>query len=243
MSETPSVGDFNKSINLHPLVRLLISLLAVAVLFVFFYFNKIDVAIFPCIQLGASSLGLAIIVLLLFQLLWRFCDKSIYDFIEKLGNSVLKALLSVLYPVFKSIHIKEIPTYHLTSLVIFLITAVWILLLSPLSLFPVSEEIPIIENFSIRYIDGTITTAKPGDIVEIIGGDQIRVSITTSAPTNLHCTWSSVSGNLRPNKGCSITYFAPFIEVKDTLVALVESPCETQQASVGLHIKILHDGK
>ncbi|RLC67973.1 MAG: hypothetical protein DRI48_00880 [Chloroflexi bacterium] len=196
----------------------------------------------PCIPSIASALSLAIILLMLFHLAWR----SFNPIIKASGGTVKVSLIAVPIQVLASLADALHPWPLLDSaLWIFAIAIslmVGVLGMSPLSPFPPPrEEPPIVQGFSVQFLDRTGMTIafSPGDLVELGPDEQVRVHAETLGKAIPLCTWSATNGRLQSAEGCSILYSAPFHEVYDFLEVQAQPPCRTQSAYASLHIRIV----
>jgi hypothetical protein len=112
--------------------------------------------------------------------------------------------------------------------------------LNPFSLFsPSDAATPIIQSFTVHYPDGTAKSLKPGDVVEIMNGEQMLVEAQIPGQSVALCTWSTGKGVHIPASGCSTVYGTPLNWANDTLVVLAQAPCSTAQAYAGLFIKVV----
>ena len=195
---------------------------------------------FPCAHPLASALGRAVILLLLgFHLLWRFLSSFLIAITLHGTLGPLSIITRDFSRLLDQLHPWILSNVALGVWLIVLPLAAWVLGLSPLSPFRPEEAMPNIQSFSVRYLDGTTKLLMPGDAVEIIANEQVLVEAEALQQTDLPCTWSVARGTKQPAEGCSILYSAPFEGAHDTLVVLIQSPCQKQQAYAGLHINIV----
>lgn len=199
----------------------------------------------PCVPPQATVWGLVIFLHLLFHLVWRYIGPAIREISETIEVGPLAVPIKVLASLFDTLHPWRLSGRDLWVWVIVLFLAAVILGLSLLFLSPLPpEETPIVRSFSVQYLEriernGTTMSFKPSDVVEVMADEQVLVKAETLGQADVLCTWSTANGNLQHAGMCSILYSAPFYGTYDTLDILAQSPCKTQDACAGLHVKIV----
>jgi hypothetical protein len=196
----------------------------------------------PCIPAVASASSLAIVLLMLLHVTWR----SFNPIIKASGGTIKVSLIAVPIRVLASLA-DALHPWHLADSVLWICAiaislAVGVLGLSPFSPFPPRpEEPPIVQSFSVQFLEREETTQafRPGDVVEIGPDERLRVQAGTLGETVPLCTWSAVNGTLQSAQGCSILYGAPFHEMYDILDIQAQSRCKTQSACASLHIRVV----
>ncbi len=227
-------------VKLSPLVMLFFNLVVVTILAPIL--GPLVSASLPCVSPLASAPSLAVILLLLFHLVWRYLNPVI----KASGGTVemvwIAVPIQVLASLADALHPWILSDVASWVLAIVLSLATVILGISPLSPFPPpSEETPIVQSFSVQYLERAAMTIsfEPGDVVEINAGELVLVQAETLGQDGTLCTWSAANGSLRPAEGCATLYSAPFSGTHDILDILAQSPCKTQSASASLHITVV----
>lgn len=227
-------------VKLSPPVTLFFNLVVVIILALIL--RPLVSAWLPCISPLASAPSLAIILLVLFNLIWRHLNPVI----KASGGTVemvwIAVPIQVLASLADALHPWTLSDVALWVLAIVLSLAAVILGISPLSPFPPPcEETPIVQRFSVQYLerDEMTISFKPGDVVEINAGELVLVQAETLGQDGAVCTWSAANGSLQPAEGCATLYSAPFSGTHDILDVLAQSPCKTQSASASLHITVV----
>jgi hypothetical protein len=185
---------------------------------------------------------MAVILLLLFQLLWRYLSPALKETDDAIEVGPLTVPISVLASLSNALHPWVLSDRALWILAIILSLAFGILGLSPLSPFPPPpERTPIVQSFSVEYLERDETTGsfKPGNVVEINAGEQVLVQAQTLGQDSVLCTWSATNGSLLSADGCATLYSAPFYGIRDVLDIQAQSPCKTQSANASLHVKVI----
>jgi hypothetical protein len=218
-------------------VVLLANLLLTAGLTVLFLLIKIP-SLPICASPNAGALSLAIILLLSFHLTWRLFHKQFRRFGD-FDLKLVKIPNDLPADLFDKLHFWQIPDRALVSLTIMLGIAAWLLGLSPFSPFTISEELPLVESFSVYYYpDGTTLTQMPGSAIQITYNQKVRVEAVVSPQTNAICKWFTTLGTLLPSPGCSALYTAPLAGDVDTITVHVQPACKTQGSYASLHINV-----
>jgi len=229
-----------------PIVRLPLPVLLffnlVVVIILSLVLRPLVLDLFPCVPVLASAPSLAIILLTLCHLVWRYLNPVF----KVSGGTVDVALVAVPIRVIASLADALHPYPQILSDTALWISAVVISLaagilgLSPLSPFCVQEATPIIQNFLVHR-DGLTGTYDAGDVFEIPAYTHALVEAVAAGETDVPCTWSVAQGMQSPAKGCAIVYYPPIEGDRDALSVLVQSPCRSRQTFAGLHVHILQD--
>lgn len=222
-----------------PWYALLLFNVAIVVAIVVFLIR--DRLLVSCVHPVASAVSEAVILLLFLHLVWRFLNPAIGGLADAIAVQGVKVPIKALASLLGALQPSTLSNKMLwLSFIVFSLIGVWILDVSPLpSPFLQPDETPIIQSFSVRYLDGTTVTLKHGDVVDIMPNEQVRVEAETLLHTDLPCTWSTARGTLQSAERCSTLYSAPFEGAHDTLVVLIQSACEKRQTYAGLHISIV----
>ncbi len=224
-------------VKLPPLVTLLFNLVVVVVL-ARILAPPVSVSL-PCVSPLASASSLAVILLLLFQSVWRYLGPAIREVSDSVEVGPLTVPISVLTALADALHLWILSDLALWVLAIVLSLAVGLVGLSPFSPFPIHESPPIIQNFLVHYADNHTETFAAGDLVEIPAYTQALVKAVVSGQADVLCTWPVVKGTQLPAEGCATLYSPPLEGNRDALSVLAQSPCKTWQAFAGLHIKVV----
>jgi len=190
-----------------------------------------------CIQPEAHNWSLAIILVLLFHLIWRFLNQRLSPLAETVTIQGVNVAVKAIVQVFNALHPWQLSDRTMILFTVIPSLAIGFLGLSPQTPFYISEGTPIVKSFSVKYPDGTSVPLKQKNIIEIKGGEFVLIEAVLEQP-NLLCTWSA-KGTLLPTKECSVQYSAPLGELYDTLTVKVQSACGTQQTYEGLQIKVV----
>jgi len=225
-------------VRLSPPVMLFFNLVVIAI--PAFSLKPLTSASLPCVPPLFSASSLAVILLVLFHLAWRYFNPVF----KVAGGTVTVTWIALPIKVLASLA-DALHPWILSDLVLWvsaicLFLAAVILGLTPLSPLPSPpEETVIIQSFSVEYPERAATTVslEPGDMIEIEADELVLVKVRTLGQVGL-CKWSAFNGSLHPAEGCSTLYSAPFDEVYDVLDVLAQSPCKTQNASASLRIEV-----
>ncbi len=192
-----------------------------------------------CVHPMASAGSQAIILLLLSHLVWRYLNPVVNDLANEIKDGKFQSVIKVFASLLDALHPSTLSNGKLWLLTIALSVVVGvpghIPALSPFR--SKGDPTPVIQTFSVRYLDETTLTLKPGDTVEIMANEQVLVE--TLPHTDPPCAWSSARGTLQSAEGCATLYSAPFEGTCDTLVIMIQSACEKRQSYAGLHINIV----
>jgi len=132
------------------------------------------------------------------------------------------------------LHLKMLPTGVLWLLLI-ASTLFPFIARSSNSPFRPSENIPIIQGFSIQYLPSTTTRFhQSGDTITILAGQQIFVEAIIIGEFAEPCEWYAVKGSFLRSGKCSILYTRPIGKSGDSLMVTANSLCGTLQTSKGL---------
>lgn len=224
-------------VELSPWVMLFFNLVAVIILALIL--GPLVSVSLPCVSPLASAPSLAVILLVLFNLFWRYLNPVI-----KVSGGTVKVAwvafpIKVLASLSDALHPWIISNPVLWVLAIVLFLAAGLVGVGPFSLFPVQESTPIIQDFLVHYADSQTETFAAGDLVEIPAYTQALVEAVVSGQADVSCTWSAVKGTQLPQKRCATIYSPPFEGNQDALSVLAQSPCKTWQAFAGLHINVV----
>jgi hypothetical protein len=227
------------TIDLPPLVKLFFNLL-IGVILTFIFDGRVSLA---CVSPHVTASSLAVVLLLLFHLVWRYLGPVIRGFggpIEVAGIVTLP--IRALALLIDALHPRRLPNWALWVLTTVLFLAAVILNLSPLSPFRTRDTPPIIENFVVRYTDGQTETFSAGRLVEVSAYTPVLIEATISDSDDVSCAWSTVKGTQQPAKGCAMRYSPPLEGNRDALSVLVQSPCAAQQTFAGLSTEVIQIG-
>lgn len=197
-----------------------------------------------CVHPAASSGAIAVILLALVHVVWRYLSSEIKRLAEKTSSSVVVEIAQVLDIVSGVIH----PTASELSLrMLWLLCGVTSIVAIVLGLCPrwspfrIQDEPPTIKSFSVFYIDkGETVTKKPGETVEVAPGATIRVEADLSPRAVSDCEWRPEERAAKVDGVCATRYTAPLREVIETLSLLAKSPCEKREAYYNLGISVTH---
>jgi hypothetical protein len=218
-----------------PIVKLFFNLVIGAIL-TFILDGRVSLA---CVAPHVTALSLAVILLLLFHLVWRYLGpviKESGDPIEVAG--IINLPIRVLTTMIDALHPQKLPGWILWTSAIVLFLVAGMLNLSPLSPFRIRDTPPIIENFVVRYADGHTETLPTGGLVKISAYAHVLIEATVSNSDDVSCVWSTVKGTQLPARGCAMRYSPPLGANRDALGVLIQSPCAAQQTFAGLSIEI-----
>lgn len=197
----------------------------------------------PCVSPLASAPSLAVIVLMLFHLSWRYLNPVIKATGGEIKVSLLATPIELLTKLADALHPypSRLPDAVLWTLAVALSLTTAILGLSPLSPFLPTEEPPIVQSFSVQFLERDKMTIyiKPSDLFELVPSEQVLVQAETFGEAAPLCTWSAANGGLQPAVGCATLYSAPFHETYDVLDLQAQSPCKTQDACASINIKVV----
>ncbi len=195
----------------------------------------------PCIPAPISALSLALILLALFHLMWRYAHAVFMASSGEVGALGITVPMREMALLVDILHPWGLSNAALWVLTIVLILTVAVLGLSPLSPFPPpTEPTPVIRQFSVQFLrrgDET-TSLAPGGRVELAPGEQMLVRAETLGQPGTPCRWSAARGGLEPAAGCATLYSAPLTPGQDVLNLSAQSPCGTRSACASLHISI-----
>jgi hypothetical protein len=229
-------------VKLPPLAMLLLNLVIVAVLAL--NLGSLVSASLPCVSPLISAPSLAVILLLLFHLVWYYLGPAIRETSDDIEVGPVAVPIKVLASLFDALHpwILSDRAPWVMAVVLSLAAGILGLSLSPLSpLRPPPEDTPVTQSFSVEYLErgGTTVSLKPSDVVEVSAGEQVLVQAETLGQDGILCTWSAASGNLQSAQGCATLYNAPFYETYDVLTIRAQSPCKTQNAYASFTVKVV----
>jgi hypothetical protein len=228
-------------VELPTLVVLFFNLVAVIII-AFILSPSVSVSL-PCVSPLASASSLAVIVLMLFHLSWRYLNPVIKATSGEIKVALLAAPIELLTKLADALHPypSRLPDAVLWTLAVALSLATVILGLSPLSPFPPTEAPPIVRSFSVQFLERDKMTIyiKPGELFELVPSEQVLVQAETFGEAVPLCTWSAANGGLQPAAGCATLYSAPFHETYDVLDFRAQSPCRTQNACASLNIRVM----
>jgi hypothetical protein len=197
----------------------------------------------PCVSLLASTPSLAVTLLVILHLIWRYLNPVIKATSGEIRVALLAAPIELLTKLADALHPYPsiLPDAVLWTLAVALSLTTVILGLSPLSPFPPTEEPPIVQSFSVQFLERDKMTIyiKPSDLFELVPSEQVLVQAETFGEAVPLCTWSAANGGLQPAAGCATLYSAPFHETYDVLDLRAQSPCRTQNACASLNIKVV----
>lgn len=190
-----------------------------------------------CIQPEVATWSLAIILVLLFHLTWRFLHQPLSSLIESLKIQGIQFAAKALIQVLDALH-----PWQLSNRALILCTVIPSLVIgvagsSPLSPFYRPEGTPLITGFAVKYADGTPISLKQRNNIEVRRGTPVLVEAALDR-SDLACTWAALNGTVQLVQDCSILYSVPLGERYDTLTVNVQSACKTQQTYDGLQISI-----
>lgn len=246
------LNDFEERLKGKPLslfTKLLINLFIIV--FLFFSFLKINV-VWPCVRPEISALSLTIILWFFLYPFCRLFNKHISKVFDTIKLGIVDVRIKELTLRLESIDLcKRLSDLNLWVLSSILSAIVWLLFLSPFFLlFPLDEEMPTIQKFSIHYLDLGFSDEQfftSDSMIEIVENQPAKIIAEKSGASfsdqaKLRCTWtSSRKGRLESLSGCSVLYKSPLGETFDTLKIQIQSPCRTQEVHINLSVKIVKD--
>ncbi len=220
-----------------PLSAMLLFNLVVVIVLALILAPPVSVSL-PCVSPLASAPSLAVILLLLFQLAWRYLGPAIREVSGSVEVGPIAVPIILLTSLADALHLWILSDLALWVLAIVLSLAVGLIGPSPFSPFPIHESPPIIQNFLVHYADSHTETFAAGDLIELPADTQTLVEAVVSDQADVLCDWFAVKGTQIPAKGCATIYSPPFEVNRDALSVLAQSRCKTWQAFAGLHIKV-----
>lgn len=193
----------------------------------------------PYVSPQASVVSLAVILLLLFHLIWRLLAPVIREFSDSIEVGSVAVPIRVLVSLLDALHLWIRPDWVSWVLSIILFAAAVVLGLSPVSPFRIEETPPIVQKFCVHHADGSTETFAVGDFVKVRAYTQVLVEAAVSDQAEVSCRWFAVKGMQLPARGCATLYSPPLEGNRDALSVLAESPGKTWQTFAGLHINVL----
>ena len=228
-------------VSLPPLAVLFLNLVSVAILA--FVLRPLVSVSLPCISLLAGTLSLAVTLLVILHLIWRYLNPVIKATSGEIKVALLSAPIELLTKLADALHPypSRLPDAVLWTLAVALSLTAVFLGLSPLSPFPPTEEPPIVQRFSVQFLERDRVTIyiEPSELFELVPSEQVLVQAETFGEAVPLCTWSAANGGLQPAEGCATLYSAPFHETYDVLDLQAQSPCKTQNACASINIKVV----
>ncbi len=196
-----------------------------------------------CMPPHVTASSLAVILLLLFHLVWRYIGPVLNGFNGSIKVAgIITAPIRMLTSLIDALHPQGLPGWALWASTIILFSVAGILNLSPLSPFRIRDACPIIQNFVVRYADGHTETISAGGLVKVSAYTHVLIEAAVSDSNDVSCAWSTAKGTQRPAKGCAVRYSPPLEGNRDATSVLVQSPCAAQQTFVGLSIEVIKAG-
>ena len=133
-----------------------------------------------------------------------------------------------------------LPDQWLWASVVFsgaIVAALFWLRLAP---FRPVEPTPLIEGFSVRYIDvgRPEISLRQGDLMIITVGEQAEIRAVLRGSAGKLCAWSAQKISPQPGEGCSTLYSAPPGVAFDVLTVRVQSLCKTRETYGGLSVAV-----
>ena len=224
-----------------PLAVLFLNLVSVIIL-AFILRPLVSVSL-PCVSLLAGTLSLAVTLLVVLHLVWRYLNPVIKATSGEIRVASLAAPIELLTKLADALHPYPsiLSDAVLWTLAVVLSLTTVILGLSPLSPFSPTEEPPIVQSFSVQFLERDKMTIyiKPSELFELVSSEQVLVQAETFGEAVPLCTWSAANGGLQPAAECATLYSAPFHETYDVLDLRAQSPCRTQNACASLNIRVV----
>lgn len=216
--------------------RLLLNFVFFVIVLVFLPRSSVSL---PWVSPQASVVSLAVILLLLFHLIWHLLAPVIREFSDSIEVGPVAFPIRVLVSLLDALHLWIRPDWVSWVLSIILFAAAVVLGLSPVSPFRIEETPPIIQKFCVYHADGSTETFAVGDFVKVRAYTQVLVEAEVSDQAEVSCMWFAVKGMQLPARGCATLYSPPLEGNRDALSVLAESPGKTWQTFAGLHINIV----
>jgi hypothetical protein len=118
-----------------------------------------------------------------------------------------------------------------------IIGVVWAFRIKSLS---VSDNMPVIKNFSIEYPNQETMSVNAGGVIEVRYGENVLIKSMTFQGDNGQLTWFIARGN-KQLIAEGIKYIAPLEGNVDVLTVLAQSSHGVQETYASLHIVIVPD--
>lgn len=216
--------------KLHPFIVILFNSLLVILLFGVIKERILNQCGYPEI----NALCWSIAILLLLHVTWRHLGSLIKNLIDEVAIGKVKLTGKSIMDLINSLHLTMLSTGALWLLLI--VSALFpFIARSSNSPFRPSENIPIIQGFSVQYLPSTTTQFhQSGDTITILAGQQILVEAIIIGEFAEPCEWYAVKGSFLRSGKCSILYTRSIGKSGDSLVVTANSLCGTLQTSKGL---------
>lgn len=191
----------------------------------------------PCVPTAVNVFFIALVVMFLLQLFWRYLGGAIKVGKGYVRNSLLRLSLDSIFAVLDDLHLARWRPWVLWTAAGGALTAC-LFGLGPLSPFRIGELPPVIEGFLVSRSGTAEILVNPGESIDVPLGDSFQIKAMIRPLSGIQCEWSAGHGDFSAVDGCTAIYVAPPDGAFDNLSIRVRSSCKTQDSIAGMAVRL-----